>query len=242
MPAAEPPPSSPSTRGALVLVVEDESVLAATLELVLRHDGFRTEHASDGHRAVALWRAADPDLVLLDLGLPGLDGTEVLKVMRRDATVPVVVLTARAEEADELHGLGLGADDYLVKPVSARRLLAHVHAVLRRATPAPKASASEVLRVGPLHVDPYRVEARVAGTAVPLTPSEFRLLAHMARAPGRAHTRDELYEAALPEGDGLERAVDVHVAHLRRKLRRAGTDGMIETVRGVGYRLGESPP
>lgn len=231
--------SPPAThQGALVLVVEDDATLAATLELVLRNDGFRTERASDGHRALALWRAADPDLVLLDLGLPGLDGMEVLKVIRRNADVPVVVLTARAEEADELHGLGLGADDYLIKPVSALKLLAHVHAVLRRAMGATEGTDADVLRVGPLHVDSYRAEARVAGTALHLTPSEFRLLAHLARAPGRPHPREELYEAALPEGEGLERAVDVHIAHLRRKLREAGTDGLIETVRGMGYRLG----
>lgn len=226
----------PSSRGALVLVVEDDGALASTLELVLRHDGFRTERASDGDRALALWRAADPDLVLLDLGLPGMDGTEVLRVIREDATVPVVILTARAEEADELGGLGLGADDYLVKPVSARRLLAHVHAVLRRATPGVPPDA-EVLRVGLVHVDLYRAQARVSGTPVPLTPSEFRLLAHMARTPERACTRRELYEAALPEGDGLERSVDVHVTHLRRKLDEAGAHGVVETVRGTGYRL-----
>ena len=202
-------------RGTLILIVEDDDVLARSLEL---------------------WRAASPDLVLLDLGLPDLDGSEVLRVLRAESTVPVIILTARAEEADELQGLGLGADDYLVKPISARKLLAHLQAVLRRSRPDPAADA-DVLRAGPLEVDLYRVEARVDGRAVPLTPSEFRLLAHMARTPGRAVSRTELYDVALPEGEGFDRAVDVHVVNLRRKLREAGAAEQVETVRGVGYRL-----
>ncbi len=225
-----------SADGALALIVEDDEVLARTLELILRADGFRTERAADGPRALELWRAAAPDVVLLDLGLPGMDGTEVLETLRQNADTPVVILTARAEEADELHGLGLGADDYLVKPVSARKLLAHLRAVLRRARQTP-ATDVELLRNGPLEVDLYRFEARCDGTTLPLTPSELKLLAHLARTPGRAASRSELYEAALPEGDGFDRAVDVHVTNLRRKLREAGAGEPIETVRGVGYRL-----
>lgn len=229
-----------ATDGALALIVEDDEVLARTLELILRAGGFRTERAADGPRALELWRAAGPDVVLLDLGLPGMDGTEVLERLRQDADTPVVILTARAEEADELHGLGLGADDYLVKPVSGRKLLAHLHAVLRRAHPSPAGDA-ELLRSGSLEVDLYRFEARIGGEPLPLTPSELKLLAHLARTPGRAASRSELYEAALPEGDGFDRAVDVHIANLRRKLRDAGADDPIETVRGVGYRLRKRP-
>ena len=223
-------------RGTLILIVEDDDVLARSLELIVRSAGHRTERTGEGRRALELWRAASPDLVLLDLGLPDLDGSEVLRVLRAESTVPVIILTARAEEADELQGLGLGADDYLVKPISARKLLAHLQAVLRRSRPDPAADA-DVLRAGPLEVDLYRVEARVDGRAVPLTPSEFRLLAHMARTPGRAVSRTELYDVALPEGEGFDRAVDVHVVNLRRKLREAGAAEQVETVRGVGYRL-----
>ncbi len=232
--------TSTTPHGALVLVVEDDDVLASTLEMILRADGFRTERAADGPRALQLWRAAAPDALLLDLGLPGMDGTEVLRSVRASGDTPVVILTARAEEADELVGLGLGADDYLVKPVSGRKLTAHLRAVLRRARPDPAAGA-EVMRVGGLEVDRYRVEARVDGQVLSLTPTEFRLLAHLAATPGRAVGRVELLEAALPEGEAYDRAVDVHVANLRRKLRDAGAPDAIATVRGVGYRLVERP-
>jgi two-component system response regulator AdeR len=224
-------------RGQLVLVVEDEITLAETIELYLRHEGFRTERAADGERALELFRAARPDLVLLDLGLPKVDGMEVLRRIRAASDVPVVILTARAEEVDELLGLGMGADDYLVKPVSARKLLARVKVALRRSAPMA-GDGPEVLRVGALEVDAYRVEVRVAGIPLELTPSEFKLVQHMARTPGRVIERAELYEAAIPDGDALERAVDIHVVNLRRKLRAAGGDErLIRTVRGRGYVL-----
>jgi len=224
-------------RGQLVLVVEDESTLAETIELYLRHEGFRTERAADGERALELFRAARPDLVLLDLGLPKVDGMEVLRRIRAASDVPVVILTARTEEVDELLGLGMGADDYLVKPVSARKLLARVKVALRRSVPV-EGAGPEVLRVGALEVDAYRVEVRFAGTPLELTPSEFKLVQHMARTPGRVIERAELYEAAIPDGDALERAVDIHVVNLRRKLRAAGGgERLIRTVRGRGYVL-----
>jgi DNA-binding response OmpR family regulator len=230
-----------TTHDALVLIVEDDRELARALEMIVHAGGMRTERAADGPRALELWRAAAPDLVLLDLGLPGMDGTEVLRTLREDSRVPVVILTARAEEADELAGLGLGADDYLVKPVSGRKLIARLAAVLRRARPGAEAQG-ERLRIGPLEIDLYRAEARAEGRVLPLTPSEFRLLAHLARTPGRAIERAELYETALPEGEGFDRAVDVHIANLRRKLREVGSDDRLETVRGVGYRLREGRP
>lgn len=234
-----PPQASP--QGPLVLVVEDEPVLAQTIEVYLRSDGCRTECAGDGARALALFRAAQPDLILLDLGLPIVDGVEVLREVRRSSHVPVIILTARAEEIDELLGLGLGADGFLVKPVSARRLMAHVKAVLRRSKASSPQVEDDTFRLGRLVVDTYRMQARVGDVGVELTPSEFRLLLHLARTPGRAVSRAELVEAALPEGDALERAVDIHVTNLRRKLREAGADGMVDTVRGVGYTL-VSPP
>jgi two-component system, OmpR family, response regulator AdeR len=232
-----PSPTPTATNAQLVLIVEDEATLAQTIELYLRHEGYRTERAADGQRGIELFRAARPDLVLLDLGLPRVDGLEVLRTIRAASDVPVVILTAREEEVDELLGLGMGADDYLVKPVSARKLLARVKVALRRARPLA-APTPEVLRVGPLEVDAYRVEVRCAGRPLDLTPSEFKLVQHMARTPGRVIERAELVEAALPEGDALERAVDIHVVNLRRKLRAAGArDDLIRTVRGHGYVL-----
>jgi len=220
---------------ALVLVVENETTLAQTIELYLRNDNFRTERAGDGIRALELFRAAQPDLVILDIGLPKLDGLEVLKTIRTESSVPVIILTARAEEVDELVGLGLGADDYLVKPASARKLMARVKAVLRRSQ--EKQETAKVLRFGALEVDTYAVQARVGTTALDLTPTEFRLLAHLAETPERAISRSELFEAAMPESDAFERAVDIHITNVRRKLKKAGLDGLISTVRGVGYRL-----
>lgn len=228
--------------GALVLVVEDDPVLAPTMELLLRHDGFRTDRVGDGRQAVQAWRTSMPDAIVLDLGLPGMDGTEVLRVIREHDDVPVLILTARAEEVDEVEGLALGADDFLVKPVTARKLVARVRALLRRRRGRGMGSGDDdVLRVGRLHVDTYKVEARWDGQVVPFTPSEWGVVAHLARTPGRAVTRMELLDEALTEGDATERAVDVHVAHVRRKLREAGAEGdVVETVRGVGYRLAQA--
>jgi len=223
----------------LVLVVEDERDIAETLELYLRSEHFRTERASDGEQALALFRAARPDLVLLDVMLPAKDGLEVLKTIRAESRVPVIMLTARAEEVDKLLGLGLGADDYVVKPFSPRELMARVKAVLRRSKAEGDARAP--IRVGPLEINPYAVAVHVAGRPLRLTPTEFRLLHHLARTPGRAVSRAELVEAAMPESDALERAVDVHLKNVRHKLAEGGAAELLETVRGVGYRLAGGP-
>ena len=220
---------------ALVLIVEDDREIADMLELYLRHDGHATERAADGESALTLFRAARPDLVLLDVGLPKLDGLEVLRRIRSAGRTPVVMLTARSEEIDEILGLGLGADSYLTKPCSPRRVMAHVKAVLRRERDA--GDDPQVVRVGALEVDSYRVEARVSGTPLQLTPTEFRLLETVARAPGKAMSRPELFGAAMPESDALERAIDRHLKNLRAKLAEAGAAELLETVRGVGYRL-----
>ena len=239
---SERPRDGDPLAGSLVLVVEDDAVLAPTLELLLRHDGFRTDRVGDGQQAVQAWRTLQPDAIVLDLGLPGMDGTEVLRKIREHDDVPVLVLTARAEEIDEVAGLELGADDYLVKPVSAQKLLARVRALLRRRVGRHAASDEDLVRVGRLHVDGYKVEARWDGRPLPFTPSEWGVVAHLARTPGRAVSRLELLDEALAEGEATERTVDVHVAHVRRKLREAGATGdVVETVRGVGYRLTERP-
>ncbi len=220
---------------ALVLVVEDEPEIAEILEGYLRREGFRTERAADGKQALNLIRAARPDLVLLDIMLPEMDGLEVLRRVRSNGNTPVILLTARTEDLDKLLGLELGADDYVTKPFSPREVVARVKAVLRRA--APSEASRAILRVGPLEIDSEKVVARLGVERLELTPTEFRLLETLARTPGKAFTRAELLEAALPESDALERVVDVHLKNLRRKLEQAGGAHLLETVRGVGYRL-----
>ncbi len=221
-------------RTALILIIEDERELAESLELYLKHHHYRTERAHDGDEALTLFRAARPDLVLLDVMLPKRDGFEVLRQLRREAKTPVIMLTAKAEEIDKLLGLGLGADDYLVKPYSLREVVARIQAVLRRTQGEPEVT---VMRIGALEVDLYSVSAKVGGATLNLTPTEFRLLQHLARTPGRAVSRGELSEAALPEGDALESVVNVHLKNLRRKLVEKGAADLLVTVRGVGYRL-----
>ncbi|WP_299433522.1 response regulator transcription factor [uncultured Meiothermus sp.] len=220
---------------ALVLVVEDEPEIAEILEGYLRRDGFRTERAANGRQALSLLRAAQPDLVLLDIQLPELDGLEVLRRIRSNGNTPVILVTARTEDLDKLLGLELGADDYVTKPFSPREVVARVKAVLRR-TVLPEVSRP-IMRVGPLEIDSEKVVARLGPGRLELTPTEFRLLETLARTPGKAFSRAELLEAALPDSDALERVVDVHLKNLRKKLDAAGVGEMLETVRGVGYRL-----
>ncbi|MDR6220302.1 response regulator transcription factor [Deinococcus soli (ex Cha et al. 2016)] len=221
---------------ALILIVEDEPQLAEVLEAYARQEGYRTERAADGLAALSAYRAASPDLILLDVMLPGRSGLDVLKTVRAESGTPVILVTARAEETDQIVGLELGADDYVVKPFRPREVMARVKAVLRRAT-ALLDDAERPLRVGPLEVDRRAVVARVHGEALSLTPAEFRLLSQLAEAPGRAYTREELLAAALPDSDALERVVDAHLASVRRKLDAARAGGLLHTVRGVGYRL-----
>ncbi|AWT34925.1 MULTISPECIES: response regulator transcription factor [Deinococcus] len=221
---------------ALILIVEDEPQLAEVLEAYARQEGYRTERAADGLAALSAYRAASPDLILLDVMLPGRSGLDVLKTVRAESGTPVILVTARAEETDQIVGLELGADDYVVKPFRPREVMARVKAVLRRAT-ALLEDTERPLRVGPLEVDRRAVVARVHGEALSLTPAEFRLLSQLAEAPGRAYTREELLAAALPDSDALERVVDAHLASVRRKLDAARAGGLLHTVRGVGYRL-----
>ncbi len=220
---------------ALVLVVEDELTLAQTIELYLRNEGYKTERATDGLRALEIFNATSPDLVLLDIGLPKMDGLELIQKIRQKSNVPVIMLTARSEEVDELLGLGLGADDYLVKPVSARKLIARVKTVLKRSLVNPQ--NAEIIRVDSLEINTYSQEACVNRKPLELTPTEFRLLYHLAATPNRAISRSELYDYAMPESNAYERAIDIHLTNLRRKLKEAGLDNIIETVRGIGYRL-----
>ena len=224
-----------------ILVVDDEPKLVKVVRDYLEYDGYRVVSAGDGREALERFREARPDLVVLDLMLPELDGLEVCRRLRRDSDIPIIMLTARAEEVDELVGLELGADDYVTKPFSPRALLARIRSVLRRATPADDGEAP--LSLGPLRVDPSRHEATWEGASLALTPTEFRLLAALARRPGRVFERLELLERIQGEAyAGYERTVDAHVKNLRKKLAAAGGDAAascIATVPGVGYRMEE---
>jgi two-component system, OmpR family, response regulator AdeR len=218
----------------LVLIVEDEPDIADLLEAYLRREQFRTERASDGSSAVQLHRTARPDLVLLDVNLPEFDGFEVLRKIRETAQTPVIMVTALAQDLDKLLGLKLGADDYVVKPFSPLEVVARVKAVLRR---VGQQSAAQPLRIANLELDPVAVRVRVAGNPLDVTMTEYRILEHLMRHPNRAFTRTELLEIALPDSDALERVIDTHLGNLRKKLEIAGMPDMIQTVRGMGFRL-----
>ncbi len=219
----------------LVMIVEDEVDMAEIIEVYLRREQYRTERVTNGIRALELFGQLRPQLVLLDIQLPGIDGLEILRRIRATSNTPVIMVTARAEDIDKLLGLELGADDYVVKPFSPREVVARVKAVLRRAQLA--ASTPEVFQIGTLEVDIGRKMAHVGSTRLDVTPTEFRLLEHLARHAGRVFNRSELIEAAMPESDALERVVDQHMKNLRRKLEMAGAPLALETVRGEGYRL-----
>lgn len=217
-----------------ILIVEDETRLAEILEDYLKRDGFRTERAKDGQRGLELWRAARPDLILLDVMMPVLDGFEVARRIRAESNVPIIMLTARADEVDKLVGLGLGADDYVVKPYSPREVVARVKAVLRRAS--GQVLAPETFSVGAIEIDLGQYIAKCHGKEISMTASEVRLLASLAKEPGMVKSRAELL-AATGDAERFadERTVDAHVKNIRRKLNSCGEQ--LETVRGVGYRL-----
>ncbi|MFP1133229.1 response regulator [Asticcacaulis sp. W401b] len=224
---------------ALILIVEDEAEIAEVLAAYLDREGFRTVRASDGLTALDFHLALKPDLVLLDVKLPKLDGWGVLAELRRRGSTPVVMTTALDQDLDKLQALRIGADDYVVKPFNPVEVVARVHAVLRRAGDLGKQG---LLRTNGLEIDleGHTVGVRVADgaeTQLNLTLTEFRLLVHMARNPTRVFSRSELVDACLPGGDALERTVDSHLSNLRRKLDMAGALGMVNNIRGVGYRL-----
>jgi DNA-binding response OmpR family regulator len=223
---------------ARILVVEDEMRIARNLRDYLEVAGFDVTVAGDGGAALASARGERPDLVVLDLGLPDMDGLDVARELRRTSTIPIVMLTARGEETDRVVGLELGADDYLVKPFSPKELVARVRAVLRRTSGAVDV---EVLRAADVEVDLPKMRARVAGRPVDLTPTEFQLLAALAREPGRVFTRSQLQDALHGTAvDTYERAIDAHVKNLRRKIEREpARPRYVLTVHGVGYRFAD---
>jgi two-component system alkaline phosphatase synthesis response regulator PhoP len=227
-----------------ILVVDDEPKIVALARDYLEHAGFAVRTATDGPAAVEAIRRDRPDLVVLDLGLPGLDGLDVTRSIRRDSNLPIIMLTARDDELDKLLGLELGADDYLTKPFSPRELVARIRAVLRRADRTLEDPAGETIRAGELSLDLPRMRAVLAGRVVDLTPTEFQLVATLARQPGRIFTRSQLLDAVHGVAfESSERAIDAHITNLRRKLEpdtRRPT--YILTVYGVGYRFADDRP
>jgi len=223
-----------------VLLVEDEAEIADVLRRYLERDGYRVLVAADGVRAVDEYQRLRPDLVLLDLMLPGLDGFEVCRRIRQQGSTPIIMLTARDEEADKLVGLELGADDYITKPFSPREVVARVRAVLRRVR-GSEAVPGEVLRVQDLEIDPGRVDAYRDGRPLGLTPTEFKLLLTLARHPGRVFTRMQLLDQVQGYAyEGYERTIDAHIKNLRQKLEPDSRHPRyVLTVHRVGYRFAE---
>ena len=227
--------------GLRALVVEDEAKLAELLGSYLERDGFEVAVVHDGLEAVATARATDPDVVVLDLGLPSLDGVEVCRQLRTFSDAYVVMLTARSEEVDTLIGLSVGADDYMTKPFSPRILMARVQAMMRRPRQPQEADALDGARTfGALIIDPLGRDVWLDGQPLSLTRTEFDLLAALSARPRMAFSRRQLIDAVWgPSWVGDEHLVDVHIGHLRRKLDDDATQGrFIRTVRGVGYRMG----
>ncbi len=220
-----------------VLVVEDEMEIARVVRDYLQRAGFEVIVVGDGDSALASVRSAKPDLLVLDLGLPGRDGLDVAREVRRWSNTPIVMLTARGDEADRIVGLELGADDYVVKPFSPKELVARVRAVLRRTVAARR--GEELLRAGDVEIDTGRMQVTVAGRRVELTPTEFQLLSTLVREPGRVFTRGQLLDAVHGVAiESYERAIDAHVKNIRRKIEPfPGSPRYLLTVHGVGYRF-----
>ncbi len=221
---------------ARILVVDDEPKIVQLVRDYLERAGFAVSTARDGNEALMRAHSERPDLIVLDLGLPGLDGLDVTRRLRRDSGVPIIMLTARHEETDKVVGLELGADDYVTKPFSPRELAARVRAVLRRHT---QVADAELLRAGDLTLDVPRLRVEVSGSPVSLTATEFQLLAALARQPGRIFTRSQLLDAIHGVAfESYERAIDAHVKNIRRKIEPdPRTPRYLLTVYGVGYRL-----
>ncbi len=220
----------------LVLVVDDDQHICEVLRLSLESEKFRVELAYDGAAALTKFQALNPELVILDVMLPKLNGWEVCREIRKTSATPILMLTAKGEELDRVLGLELGADDYVLKPFSPRELIARVRAILRRTAPAP--SGQNVLRFAELTVDMQGHEVKVGQETVPLTPKEFELLSYLAQNPGRVFTRDQLLSNVWGyEYLGDARTVDEHIKRLRQKVESRGNQRYIKTVWGLGYKF-----
>jgi DNA-binding response OmpR family regulator len=222
---------------AKILIIEDEPQIVRTLRLYLEQAGFTTAAIYDGREAIPAFRQEKPDLILLDLNLPGQDGIDVCRALRHESAVPIIMVTARSEETDRLIGLELGADDYVVKPFSPREVVARVRAVLRRVSGG--LVDVDVVRVGELLIDTAAYRAWLGDSSLDLTQSEFELLLALARNTGHVLSRSRLLEESQGIAyEGYERSIDQHIKNIRRKMRKAGeSNDLIQTVYGVGYRL-----
>ena len=222
-----------------ILIVDDEPRIAEIARDYLQNAGFSVTTAANGVDALKTIQRSPPDLIVLDLALPGMDGLDVARAVRRDSNVPIIMLTARVEESDKLVGLELGADDYITKPFSPRELVARVRAVMRRTESA--AERSDVLRVGDLVLDLPRRKTTVRDRSVDLTPTEFQLLATLARHPGRVFTRAQLLDAMRGIAvESFERAIDAHVKNIRRKIERDPRNPRyVLTIYGIGYKCAD---
>jgi two-component system response regulator AdeR len=226
-------------KNSLILVVEDEPEISEIIVSYLEGAGFRTIQAADGVSAYTLFRQLSPDLILLDIKMPKRDGVDVLRDIRKVSNTPIIMLTAMAEDIEKISALRLGADDYILKPFNTLEVVERVKAVLRRTNGSD--NNEYLIRVGMLDIDSSAHAVFVCEgedkKILPLTHTEFSLIAHMSAAPRRAYSRSELIDSCLPEGEALERTIDSHVSNARRKLETAGVKGFLQTVRGVGYRL-----
>jgi DNA-binding response OmpR family regulator len=221
----------------LILVVDDEPQIVRLARDYLEKNGFRVVTAADGQTALSAARREKPDLIVLDLLLPKMDGREVCRALRRESDVPIIMVTALSEETDQVSGLELGADDYITKPFSPRTLVARVRALLRRARGEVKPPA--VLRLGALEIDADRHSVTFEGRPIHLTPHEFKLLQLLAARPGQTLTREQLLEDLHSAASSFDRSVDSHVKNLRRKLEAESNQDFIETVYGIGYKFVE---
>ena len=223
----------------LILVVDDEPKVARLARDYLEKNGFRVLTAGDGQSALTVARREKPDLIILDLMLPQLDGREVCRILRRESDVPIIMLTALSEEIDQVTGLEIGADDYITKPFSVRALVARVRALLRRTRGDIKAPS--LIRVGALEINAEKYSAAFNDRPLKLTPNEFKLLVLLAGRPGQIFTREQLLEDLHGAASSVDRSVDSHIKNLRKKLETVSGNSMIETVYGVGYRFIENP-
>lgn len=218
----------------LILIIEDDIEIVRILQAYFERDGYRTVSATDPLIGLSHHQRLKPDLVVLDVKMPKMDGFETLAALRNVDDTPVIMVTALAEDLDKLQALRLGADDYVVKPFNPLEVVARARAILRR---SQGGRSTSVLRLGPLSIDSDAMTVHVGNGILGLTRTEYRLIEHMARSPNRVFERSELIDACLPEGEAMNRTVDSHMSNLRRKLGAAGLPDLITGVRGVGYRL-----
>ncbi len=219
----------------LILVVDDEPKVVRLARDYLEKNGYRVITAADGQSALTTARHEKPDLIILDLMLPVIDGREVCRILRRESDVPIIMLTALSEEIDQVTGLEIGADDYVTKPFSVRTLVARIGALLRRT--GGKVTVPSVIRIGGLEIDPEKHIVSFNGIPLKLTPNEFKLLHLLANRPGQTLTREQLLDDLHGVASSMDRSVDSHIKNLRKKLEAASGDAMIETVYGIGYRF-----